>query len=193
MGQGGFVHPKALVEFGAQLGSRTRVWAFAHILPGAIIGEDCNICDHVFIENDVVIGNRVTVKCGIYIWDGTRIEDDVHLGPNVVFSNDKYPRSQQAFTLRRTVVHQGASIGANSTILPGVVIGESAMIGAGGVVTKDVPPFTLVVGNPARKVGHVCVCGRRIQVSRQDGCLVCVDCQREYEWQGTVLSQKRGV
>jgi len=150
-----FVHNNAIVENGAKIGARTRVWAFVHILPGAIIGEDCNICDHVFIENDVVIGDRVTIKCGGYVWDGVTIEDDVFIGPNVTFTNDPFPRSKhypEKFTPTR--VRKGASIGANATILPGIVIGQNAMIGAGSVVTKDVSPNAIVVGNPAKIKGY---------------------------------------
>lgn len=146
-----FQHSHALVET-RKIGAKTRIWAFVHILPGAQIGEDCNICDHVFIENDVVVGDRVTIKCGVQLWDGIRIESDVFIGPNVTFANDKFPRSKQKFAVMRSVVKCGASIGANATILPGITIGERAMIGAGSVVTRDVPPDVLVVGNPARIV-----------------------------------------
>jgi UDP-2-acetamido-3-amino-2,3-dideoxy-glucuronate N-acetyltransferase len=148
-----FIHPDALCE-SCNVGDGTRVWAFAHILPGAIIGRDCNICDHVFIENDVVLGERVTVKCGVQLWDGLRVEDDVFIGPNATFTNDKYPRSKQAMqSVPRTVLEAGASIGANATILPGVRVGTKCMVGAGAVVTKDVPPRTIVMGNPARISG----------------------------------------
>jgi len=120
-----------------------------------VIGRDCNICDHVFIENDVVVGDRVTVKCGVQLWDGLRIEDDVFLGPNVTFTNDRYPRSRQHLDrYPETVVKRGASVGANATILPGLVIGPSAMVGAGAVVTRDVPANAVVVGNPARIVRY---------------------------------------
>ena len=147
-----YIHPYALVEEGVKLGNDTRVWAFVHILPGAVIGTQCNICDHVFIESDVIIGDRVTIKCGVQIWDGLRIENDVFIGPNATFTNDPFPRSKQDFELRCTHVKSGATIGANATILPGITIGEKAMVGAGAVVTKDVPAKTLVLGNPARVI-----------------------------------------
>lgn len=150
-----FTHPNALCE-STQIGDGTRVWAFAHILPGAVIGEDCNICDGVFVENDVRVGNRVTVKCGVQLWDGVRLGDDVFVGPNATFTNDRFPRSQkypEAFP--QTVVEAGASIGANATLLPGVRIGSGAMVGAGAVITRSVPPNAIVVGNPARIVGYV--------------------------------------
>ena len=150
-----FVHPQGLCE-STTVGDGTRVWAFAHVLPGASIGADCNICDHVFIENQVVIGDRVTIKCGVQIWDGITLGEDVFVGPNVTFTNDKFPRSKQyQETLPRTLVERGASIGANSTILPGITIGSRAMVGAGSVVTRSVPPRAKVVGNPARIVGYV--------------------------------------
>jgi len=132
------------------------VWAFAHILSGARIGRDCNICDHVFIENDVIVGDRVTIKCGVQLWDGTTVEDDVFVGPNAAFTNDSFPRSKQyPLQFQKTTVRRGASIGANATILPGLTIGEEAMVGAGSVVTRDVPPHAIVVGNPARIKGYV--------------------------------------
>ncbi len=150
-----FKHPNALVE-STQVGKDTRIWAFAHVLPGAQIGSDCNICDHVFIENDVVIGDRVTIKCGVQIWDGVRIEDDVFIGPNATFTNDLFPRNKQyPEEFVQTVIQKGASIGANATILGGTTIGKNAMVGAGAVVTKNVPPNAIVVGNPARITSYV--------------------------------------
>ncbi len=150
-----FVHELARCESTA-IGPGTRVWAFAHVLPNARIGADCNICDHVFIENDVVIGDRVTVKCGVQLWDGLRVEDDVFIGPNATFTNDRFPRSKvYPEKFAATYIERGASIGANATVLPGLRIGRNAMIGAGAVLTRSVPPFAIVVGNPARIVGYV--------------------------------------
>jgi UDP-2-acetamido-3-amino-2,3-dideoxy-glucuronate N-acetyltransferase len=150
-----FTHPSGICETN-DVGSGTQIWAFAHVLPRARIGSECNICDHVFIENDVVIGDRVTVKCGVAIWDGIRIEDDVFVGPDVTFTNDAFPRSKvDRRELAYTVVRRGASLGANCTVLPGLTIGVEALVGAGSVLTHDVPPFAIVVGNPARIVGYV--------------------------------------
>jgi UDP-2-acetamido-3-amino-2,3-dideoxy-glucuronate N-acetyltransferase len=150
-----FVHPMGLCE-SETVGDGTRVWAFAHVLPGAEIGDDCNICDHVFIEGDVVVGSRVTVKCGVQLYDGLRVEDDVFIGPNATFTNDPFPRSKQRpAQFARTVIRRGASIGANATILPGLEVGEGAMVGAGATVTRSVPPHAIVVGNPARIAGYV--------------------------------------
>jgi acetyltransferase-like isoleucine patch superfamily enzyme/dTDP-4-dehydrorhamnose 3,5-epimerase-like enzyme len=148
-------HPQALVE-STRIGPGTRIWAYAHILSGARIGADCNICDHTFVENDVVIGDRVTVKCGVQLWDGLRIEDDVFIGPNATFTNDPYPRSKRHLTKHPvTTIRRGASIGANATILPGLTIGDGAMVGAGAVVTHNVPPHAKVAGNPARIMGYM--------------------------------------
>jgi len=150
-----FVHPNAICET-TSIGAGTRIWAFAHILPGAQIGRDCNICDHTFIENQVVIGDRVTVKCGVQVWDGVRLEADVFVGPNATFTNDHNPRSKKYLPAPlETVVESGASIGANATILPGIRIGEQAMVGAGAVVTHSVPANAIVLGNPAQITGYV--------------------------------------
>ncbi len=144
------IHKSAICE-SQKVGEGTRIWAFVHILPGARIGKDCNICDFVFIENEVVIGDRTTIKSGVQIWDGVTIGADVFVGPNVTFTNDKYPVSKNKdFKLLNTIIEDGVSIGANSTILPGVKVGSKAVIGAGSVVTKDVLPNTTVFGNPAR-------------------------------------------
>lgn len=150
-----FIHDRAMCE-SKKIGRGSRIWANAHILSGAQIGVEANICDGVFIENDVIIGDRVTVKCGVQIWDGTRIGDDVFIGPNATFTNDPFPRSKKHLNECSTIkIENGASIGANATLLPGVTIGSRAMIGAGAVVTKNVPSFAIVVGNPARISGYV--------------------------------------
>ncbi len=150
-----FRHPAAIVET-TRVGTGTRVWAFAHLLPGAVVGRDCNICDHVFVENDVRIGDRVTVKCGVQLWDGVTLEDDVFVGPNATFTNDAFPRSRRRpEQFARTLVRKGASIGANATILPGITVGRGAMVGAGAVVTFDVPANAIVAGNPAQIRGYV--------------------------------------
>lgn len=145
-----FVHELAAVG-NASVGEGTRVWQFSVILDGARIGRDCNICAHTLIEGNVIIGDRVTVKSGVYLWDGTQVGDDVFIGPNATFTNDLFPRSKvYPATYSGIVLLRGASIGAGATILPGVVIGEHAMVGAGAVVIRDVPARAVVVGNPAR-------------------------------------------
>ncbi len=150
-----FQHPQALVE-GTAIGAGTRIWAFAHVLAGARIGRDCNICDHVFVENRVVIGDRVTVKSGVQLWDGIELESDSFVGPNATFTNDRFPRSRRwQADIAKTVVREGASVGANATILPGITIGRHAMVGAGAVVMHDVPPNAIVIGNPAYIKGYV--------------------------------------
>lgn len=150
-----FIHSHALVE-SEHIGPGTRIWAFAHVLRGAVIGADCNICDYVYLDEDVVIGDRVTIKGHVAIIDGMRIEDDVFIGPNVTFRNDSFPRSRQSsWECETMVIGSGASIGGGATFVPGVSVGEGAMVGAGAVVTNDVPPFRVVVGNPARVVREV--------------------------------------
>ena len=152
MTEGPFIHSHALCESDS-IGARTRIWAFTHILPGAEIGDDCNICDHVYIENDVKIGSNVTVKCGVQLWDGLRVGNDVFIGPNVTFTNDKHPVSGNSnFQCLETIIEDGVSIGANSTILPGIRIGKSAVIGAGSVATKNVAANSRVFGNPAKEM-----------------------------------------
>lgn len=140
------IHPLSDVQSN-DIGEGTNIWQYCVVLPKAKIGSNCNICSHCFIENDVVIGNNVTVKCGVQLWDGIKVEDNVFIGPNVTFCNDKYPKSKNKnFKLEPVIVKKGAGIGANATILPGVVIGENALIGAGAVVTKDVPANTKIIG-----------------------------------------------
>jgi acetyltransferase-like isoleucine patch superfamily enzyme len=134
------------------IGENTNIWQFVVVLPNALIGDNCNICAHCFIENDVKIGNSVTIKSGVYLWDGLTIEDNVQIGPNVTFTNDKYPRAKKKFILQKTIVKSNASIGAGSIILGGVTIGINAMIGAGSLVTKDIPDNELWVGSPAKFV-----------------------------------------
>ena len=147
-----YIHPLADCQT-KNIGANTKIWQFTIVLPKATIGDNCNINSHCFIENEVAIGDNVTVKCGVYIWDGVRIEDNVFVGPNVTFTNDKFPRSNvHPERLLNTVLRRGASIGAGAVLLPGIEIGENAMIGAGAVVTRDVPPNSVVVGPPARVV-----------------------------------------
>lgn len=152
-----FIHPSSDVQ-SKHIGTDTKIWQFCVVLLGAKIGSDCNICSHCFIENDVVVGDRVTVKCGVQLWDGLRIEDDVFIGPNVTFTNDKTPRPKRdrgEFIPQRTIVKKGAVIGANATLLPGLVIGAGAQVAAGSVVTKDVPDGKLVMGFPAQVLRDV--------------------------------------
>jgi len=165
-----YIHKTALVETD-QIGADTKIWAFAHIMADVVVGKDCNIGDHVFIETGAVIGDGVTIKNNALIWKGVHVADYVYLGPGVVFTNDRSPRSSrlpliknrglsEADWLVETHVEEGVSIGASATILPGVTLGKYCMVGAGSVVTKDVPPFTLVVGNPAKFVGKVSETGK---------------------------------
>lgn len=150
-----FIHHLSDVQSSA-IGINTRIWQFVVVLPGAKIGQDCNICSHCLIENDVVVGDRVTVKSGVQLWDGLRVGDDVFIGPNASFTNDRFPRSKnKTENFLQTVIETGASIGAGATILPGITIGTKAMVAAGAVVTRSVPPNAIVVGNPATIVGYV--------------------------------------
>lgn len=168
---GVFIHPLALVETD-RIGPGTRVWAFAHVTAGCEMGSDCNICDHTFIEKGVRLGDRVTVKCGVYLWQGVTCEDDVFIGPNATFTNDLYPRSKQYLASPiPTVIRRRASIGASATILAGITIGECAMVAAAAVVTDDVPPYALVRDSPARVVGFVSYYGDGLVIV--DGIGVC--------------------
>jgi len=158
------VHPNALCETDS-IGPRTRVWAFAHVLPGAIVGADCNICDHTYVESGARLGDNVTLKNGVSVWHGVTLEDDVFVGPNAVFTNDLRPRSFRKRTsddVDPTVVKRGATIGANATIVCGSTIGTEAFVAAGAVVRGDVAAHALGAGNPARRRAWVCTCGRRL-------------------------------
>jgi acetyltransferase-like isoleucine patch superfamily enzyme len=173
-----YVHPNALVESN-EVGSGTRVWAFAHIMEGAVVGQDCKVGDHVFIESGAVLGDRVVIKNNSLIWHGVSIGDDVFVGPNTVFTNVLAPRARyQTYPEDwvKTEVADRASIGANSTIVCGIRLGYNSMIGAGSVVTRDVPDHALVFGNPARLEGWVCDCGHKLPES-----LICLECGRAYE------------
>ena len=150
-----YIHPSSDVK-SKRIGDNTRIWQFVVIFPDAIIGKNCNICAHTLIENDVSIGNNVTIKSGVFLWDGIVVQDDVFIGPNATFTNDKKPRSKQyPESFLSTLIEQGASIGANATVLPGLRIGKFSMVGAGAVVTKDVPAYSIVAGNPAKIIGQV--------------------------------------
>lgn len=180
-----FIHPQALVETD-EIGPGTRVWAFAHIMRGARIGARCNICDHAFIESGAVVGNCVTVKNSVAIWDRVTIEDEVFLGPNCVLTNDFNPRAaihKSHAELLTTRIGAGATIGANATIVCDVTIGRGAFIGAGTVVIRNIPDFAIVVGNPARQTGWMCSCAVRLRlpVSASEGTVTsCGACGRRF-------------
>jgi acetyltransferase-like isoleucine patch superfamily enzyme/dTDP-4-dehydrorhamnose 3,5-epimerase-like enzyme len=163
-----FVHPQGICE-SDRVGAGTRIWAFAHVLSGAVIGAECNLCDGVFVESDVTVGDRATIKSGVQLWDGVRLEDDVFVGPNATFTNDPFPHSRQWLEeYPVTTVRAGASIGANATILPGLEIGTGAMVGAGAVVTRSVPAHAIVVGNPARITGYTDAAGTVAEAATVD-------------------------
>ena len=168
-----YFHPKALVDFKGSIGNRTRVWAFAHVMKGAMVGEDCNIGDHAFIEKGSFLGNRVTVKNGVSVWEKVTLEDDVFIGPNAVFTNDLWPVSRKRDNLLPTNVRQGACIGANATILCGLEVGRYAFVGAGAVVTKNVPDHALMVGNPAQLKGYLCRCRKKLSFKKGSASCVC--------------------
>jgi len=178
-----FVHSTAIVET-PQVGHGTRVWAYTHVMDGAVIGANCNIGEHCFIESGVIVGSHVTIKNGNMLWEGVHLEDGVFLGPRVTFTNDLYPRSPRLAQARKrytdkgwlkpTFIGQGASLGAGAVILPGITIGEFCMVGAGATVTRNVPPYGLVAGSPARVRGWVCQCGLPLTFS--DGVASCHDC-----------------
>ena len=175
---GVFVHPAGLCE-SESVGSGTRVWAFAHVLPGAVVGDDCNICDGAYVEGGAVVGDRVTVKNQVLIFEGVTIEDDVFLGPAVVFTNDLRPRAhikRGGDALLSTLVRHGATLGAGVVVVCGATVGANAFVGAGAVVARDVPAHAFVVGNPGRRIGWACTCGERLSDE-----LTCADCGRRFE------------
>lgn len=180
-----FIHSHALVESNT-IGAGTRIWAFAHVMSGAQIGRNCNICDNAYIEGGAIIGDNVTVKNGVSVWELVTIENDVFLGPNMVFTNDLNPRAaikKSKDALVGTVVRDGASIGANATVVCGIEIGRYAFIGAGSVVTRDIPNYALVVGNPSRQIGWVCACARRLPLGLEltiGQTAACSICDRRY-------------
>jgi len=183
--QGFFAHPQALVE-SADIGPGTRIWAFSHVMRGARIGAGCNIGDHAFIESGAVIGNNVTVKNGVAVWDRVTVEDNVFLGPNCVLTNDLNPRTyirKSTDALTGTLIRTNATVGANATIVCGITVGCYAFIGAGTVVIHSVPDFALVVGNPARQVGWMCVCARKLSLSvasSSNTSVTCAECGRRF-------------
>jgi acetyltransferase-like isoleucine patch superfamily enzyme len=180
-----FVHERGLCESDT-VGPRTRIWAFAHVMRGAVVGADCNVCDHAFVESGAVVGDRVTIKNNSLVWEKVTLEDEVFVGPNTVFTNDLIPRvafKKQSADFLPTLVRRNATIGANATIVCGVTIGEHAFIGAGTVVVRDVPAYAMMVGNPARRIGWMCACGKRLPDS-----LVC-ECGRRYR----LVDAERGL
>ena len=180
-----FVHPKALVE-SADVGAHTRIWAFAHVMANARIGSDCNIGDHAFIESGVVLGNNVTVKNGVSLWTNVIVEDNVFLGPNCVLTNDPNPRAylkKGPDALERTLLKENATVGANATLLCGITIGRYAFIGAGAVVLRSVPDFAIIVGNPGRQSGWMCVCARKLPFAASESIgnrCTCPHCQKKF-------------
>ncbi len=169
------------------IGDGTYIWQYTIVLSGAVIGKNCNINSHCFIENDVIIGDNVTVKCGVYLWDGITIEDGVFIGPNVTFTNDLLPRSKKhPDTFLKTIIKQGASIGANSTIIGGITICEFALVGAGSVVTKDIGRNELWFGNPATRKGFICKCGNKLDINFK-----CLQCNKEYEYDGQKITGEK--
>lgn len=160
-----YSHPLAIVET-QEIGRGTRVWAFAHIMKDVRLGENCNVGEQCYLESGVVVGNDVVIKNGVALWEGVQVEDRVFLGPNCAFTNDLFPRSRIIKRRYKTLVREGASIGANATVLCGIKIGRYSLVGAGSVVTRDVPEFAIVAGNPARLRGYVCRCGEKLDFSQ---------------------------
>lgn len=180
-----FIHPEALVE-SAEIGPNTRIWAFAHVMSGAKIGSHCNIGDHAFIEGGARLGHNVTVKNGVAVWSGVTVEDNVFLGPNCVFTNDRNPRAyikKGVEQLEETRVCENATIGANATIVCGVTIGKGAFVGAGSTVIRSVPDFALVVGNPSRQIGWMCICAHKLPLpveTEVNSTCICPTCHKKF-------------
>lgn len=180
-----FAHPRSLVE-SKDIGARTRIWAFAHVMHGARIGANCNIGDHAFIESGARLGNNVTVKNGVSVWTGVTAENDVFIGPNCVFTNDPNPRAfikKAVEEFETTRIRSGATLGANATLLCGITVGKCAFIGAGAVVLHSVPDYALIVGNPGRQVGWTCECAHRLALEMPaalGAMCVCSHCQKEF-------------
>ena len=179
-----FVHEKGVVDQGAAIGAHTRVWAFAHVMKGAKVGAHCNLCDFSFVESGAILGDHVTVKNGVHVWDGVTAEDYVFLGPSCVFTNDMFPRSGRQRPkedwLVNTRLKQGATVGANATIVCGVTVGRYAFVAAGAVVTKDVPDYAMVLGNPARFYSWICHCGTKLSFKSKSAGTTCSNCGEKF-------------
>ncbi len=189
-----FVHESSFVDEGAEIGAGTKIWHFCHVMPRARIGKDCNIGQNVFIGSDTQIGNQVKIQNNVSVYSGVNLEDDVFLGPSMVFTNVINPRSQvnRRDEFQTTQVERGATIGANATILCGITLGEYAFVGAGSVVTRDVPAYALVHGNPARTQGWMCQCGHKLKFGEEHGqeTTTCRECGKNYAKQDTTITHE---
>lgn len=183
-----FQHKNALVGEKAKVGAHTRVWAFANIQDGAVVGEHCNICDGCFIEKNAVVGNNVILKNGVNVFEGVTLEDDVFCGANTAFTNDRHPRAvrRDPWVLEKTLVKKGASLGSNAVILCGLTIGQYAVVGAGAVVTKNVADHEIVAGNPAKVLGYACHCGRKLSAD-----YYCAACRKQFLLLDNKISLKK--